>query len=446
MNENRRDILSLLDAIRRRNRNQNLLDYAIFGLFLPNSRVMAARQIDKACELKDRMVTALDLLGRSDLTPMEQIQIADAASFARGVMPKNVVPYRTLRFYSAATFVLVLLVLFSVTPRLPSPHSDETTTVVRRQLEENIMASLEQLARKNPNEKPLSDLYVKAKQHVNETENMDQSLTKTLETFSTLSQTITEAMPSYDTESTAVSLAEIGAAFSSVNATRAAGSTIKSGDLTEAASEIRDIKRDALSQTDREILGGLLENAAIEIMRRHQSRLAEITQNLAEEIASDKPDASQNAANDLAEFVQTEGLRREIRQSLEKSLANLQQAKTDYVAANALPEIGGSGSAKTASSSQNQGSGTAGDPTTGNETRYDANRKTETITGIHGEGPTEIETVSSLYGEAETVKRPYIEVYREYEAAAENVMNTEKIPLDKRQLLRTYFQSIRPAQ
>ena len=444
MNENHRDILSLLDAVRRRNRNQNLFDYAIFGLFLPSSRIMAARQIDKAHELKDRMVTALELLDRSVLTPMEQIQIADAASFARGVIPEIVVPYRTSRFLFVATLLLFVLVLFGVAPRFLSPNTNETAVTMRRHLEESVMVPLKKLASENPNEKPLSDLYEKVKQHLNYPENTSLSPKETLETFSALSQTITEAMQSYDIESTGVSLAEIATAFSSVNATRAAGSALNNGDLATAAGEIRNIDHDVLSPTDREILSSLLENTAIEIMRRHQPRLSEITQNLAEEIAGVKRSEGQSATNDLAEFVQTEGLRREIRQSLEKSLANLQQAKTDYVTANAPPETGGSGSAKTASSSKNQGSGAARDPTVGKETHLDATRKPEHLTGIHGEGPTELEIVSSLHDDIKTVKRPYVEMYYEYEKAAENVLNTEQIPLDKRQMLRTYFQSIRP--
>jgi hypothetical protein len=70
-------------------------------------------------------------------------------------------------------------------------------------------------------------------------------------------------------------------------------------------------------------------------------------------------------------------------------------------------------------------------------------RQQQQITGTAGEGPSEREVSHSPEGH-ETVTRQSREVYREYRKRAEEVLQSEALPLGHRQTIRRYFESIRP--
>jgi hypothetical protein len=86
----------------------------------------------------------------------------------------------------------------------------------------------------------------------------------------------------------------------------------------------------------------------------------------------------------------------------------------------------------------------AGDPRTGPETNLDSLREKKQVSGVLGEGLSEIETeIASEHGDEQSV-RSFAKKYREYSKQAESILESEPIPLEQRQVIRRYFESIRP--
>ncbi|MDR2756259.1 MAG: hypothetical protein LBC20_11180, partial [Planctomycetaceae bacterium] len=78
------------------------------------------------------------------------------------------------------------------------------------------------------------------------------------------------------------------------------------------------------------------------------------------------------------------------------------------------------------------------------KTNLDSIRDLKQISGIQGEGSSDIET-ENFQEHTETINnREYKEIYKEFHKRAESVLELEPIPSGQRQVIRRYFESIRP--
>ena len=375
---------------------------SIFGLLFERLHQRDFRRLiesaDLHYDLKDRLLTASSNLSRPDSTPMERLQLRDAAACARQVDLNEVLPARPPRHFRLACGLSLLLpfaVYFAFSNSLQ--HFIEPTAKLDKRLDEQSAQPLERLS---PSQQ---------------------------KNFS---------------EATAASLAEIGAALSASKATQAAGSALQTGDFSLASKELRSVPWNQVTPPEREIMGKMLQQAAGKIKRRNLSQLSQVAERLADDLSQGTLEDLQLAASELAEIAQTADSRREIQRSLEEKLAHWEEWKADFTDAS----NGGRATSPSEMPSQAQGKGDAGDPRTGRATQLDAIRQLQQLQGRQGTGPSEMETIFSHDATQETAGRPSIDVDRRPQQTAETAMEVEPIPLRQRPVIRKYFEQMRNDQ
>jgi hypothetical protein len=153
-------------------------------------------------------------------------------------------------------------------------------------------------------------------------------------------------------------------------------------------------------------------------------------------------ESGESAADALANEVEKYGVRKGIGKELAKQQMMLGILKADNEPGNMS---GGKGIAKSKTESQNWGSGAAGDPNSGQATDLQGQRQQQMLTGtLSEEGDSITETVDSQEMTAAQSVRQYREQYQQYQKLSEAVLESEPIPLGQRQIIRRYFESIRP--
>ena len=97
-------------------------------------------------------------------------------------------------------------------------------------------------------------------------------------------------------------------------------------------------------------------------------------------------------------------------------------------------------------SNQNAGTAAVGNPTSGEETSLDSARQRQDLTGMMGsQGDSQIERMATE-GQQEQAGREFRDVFQDFQRMSEAVLETEPIPLGQRQMIRRYFESIRPTE
>ena len=79
----------------------------------------------------------------------------------------------------------------------------------------------------------------------------------------------------------------------------------------------------------------------------------------------------------------------------------------------------------------------------GDATKKNGNTKDESVSGIHGKGPSTRETILSA-AQKGFATQSYKQVYGKYKAIVEEVMNQEKVPSGYKYYVKKYFQKIKP--
>ncbi len=425
----------------------------VFDLLRRNDLRESARGVDSHYRLKDRVLTALKLLSRAEPTAIERLQLADAAEHLAQVDPKAVQPYRWPLHCVQAVFSLVPLAVFCFLFPLFGSHGqaaaavpDATVLAVEEQLREELIEPLEELAAENPEEKELQELNEKMQELMSQLEQVENDPKESLATVAEMEQAVQRTIEEFALEAVDASLREAGEALSSAEASRGAGKALKDGDYSRAAEELEKFDAESLSKLERKTVGEGLKKASESTSRRNLSQLAKLTEKLAEELQEGNCEGCKSSACEIAGLCRKQGLRKGICQNLGSKLALLSLCKSDCAGACSNPKNGRNSIAKTKNPSKSWGTGEAGDPRTGEETQLDSNRVREQVSGIQGDGASEIETIRSTENGEETVGRSYRDAYREYSKAAEKALDSEPIPLGQRQVIRRYFEAIRPRE
>src|SRR5687768_7702888 len=79
----------------------------------------------------------------------------------------------------------------------------------------------------------------------------------------------------------------------------------------------------------------------------------------------------------------------------------------------------------------------------GDATKKSGNTVDESVSGIHGKGPSTRETILSA-AQKGFAQRSYKDVYTRYKTVVEEVINSEKVPSGYKYYVKKYFQKIKP--
>lgn len=422
------------------------------GLLSPQQNLKdSARRIDAFYQLKDRLITSLKIIFRKHATVMERLQVMDAAVHAKRVEAKIVVPYRIPKnFYRAMMFLVIAVTLCLISPyvnrsqTLEAALPVEEVVAVTEQLKEELLEPVEEIAKENPEEKPLEKLSEELQKLVEQMENQSNNPKEALATLSQMEAAMNQAISEFNLEAMDASMLELADALSAAESTRSASMAMKAGEYAKAADELEKSDASAMSKQERKAVSDQLKKTAAAMLKRNQEPLAKLTEKLADDLQESNGEGCKNSACEIAGICRKQGLRKGICQGLGCKLALLSLCKSECAGACACNKDGGNSNQKSNNSSKNWGRGTAGDPASGQETSLDSKRELKQVAGMQGAGPSEFETMKSQEGSEETSNRSYKEAYREYQKMSESVLESEPIPLGQRQMIRRYFESIRP--
>ena len=437
------------------------LTSTLFGagiaLLLPLTSHESARRIDQHYRLKDRLLTALTFLSATgrESTAMERLQLEDARRHAEQVDPKAVQPYRLPQNVSWSLGITLLAFAFAVASPFLSKHQafaamerlPEVVSAVET-LREDLIEKVDELAESNPEEKEIKILADKLQELLNQLAESANDRKESLGTLSEMESAIRSAISAFQLESVDVSMKELAEAMSAAEATRSAGQAMKEGQYSKAADELEKLETEEMSKQERRAVSEQLRKAAGGMDRRGQNSLSQATLKIAEALEKSDCDQCKDGACELAGECRKQSLRKGICEGLECKLALLGLCKSECNGGQCQgSKNGGDNPNKSDQASKSWGTGTAGNPTSGEETNLDSTRERKDITGMIGSaGDSEYEKLKSSEVQQELAGREFRDAFQEYRKMSEAVLETEPIPLGQRQMIRRYFESIRPSE
>jgi hypothetical protein len=404
----------------------------------------AARAVDDHYGLKDRSFTALAFLPKGESSPLHELQVRDAESHLAQVKAKDVIPFRVPRTLPYAAALLIAAVALLCWPPLGSnklqaaPKEVLPAALLTAERVEDYHKELEKFAREEK-DKDLEDLAKDLESKLQELNQPGVDQKEFLAKLSEMSASIMKAQAKYNVGLVDAQLQSLGSALMSANPTEAAGQALQEGKFDQAAKELEKLQDPPTDKKETKSLEEKLKQLAKAMGDVGLGQMSGATGELAEGVKSTNKAKFQKATRTLAELSKSHGKRKKLKQILDAEIETLSECKgecdSEKVSRGKKPE-------KSNSPSQNWGLTTSGN-VLGDKTKLQAKRDVKEITGIEGEGASEMETTHSPEGRQQAA-RSFKESYQKYKKMSESVLDSEPIPLGHRQAIRRYFELIRP--
>lgn len=404
----------------------------------------AAAAVDGHYQLKDRSATALDFLAKANAGDMHKLQIADALSHLSKMDPDRVVPMRTPRAlpYALGALAVAALLPFALprsneanaTPREPLPHIVAEAEKIQESLQE-----LEEVA-KNEENPELKELVQKLKNIAEEMKEPNVDEKEALAKLSEMQSAIQAQMAQFNIAVVDGQLASLGAAMSAATALEGAGRALQEAKLEKAAQELEKLEDPKLDRREQKAVDEKLKEVAKKMGEAGLGSLSSAVADFAESIKGGKNAKVSKATKVLAKEVSNQAKRKKLNILLMGQLGELNERKSEFQA-NSL--VTGKRPVKSKSPSSSFDMTTSGN-VEGEKTSLLSQRKLESITGNPGDGPSETETTASPEAR-QAAGRSYKDVYAKYKKMSDAVLDSEPIPFGQRQMIRKYFELIRPS-
>lgn len=422
------------------------LVFALAALLARRGIHDAAVAVDRHYQLKDRSATALEFLGKAARTPLQTLQIADAAEHLQRVDPRQVVPLERPRslpyavgLWVAAASLAVLLWMFpfgaASVEAGPAPVPAQIIAEAER-LDESLQ-DLEEAARQDDN-KELEKLLEQLRQKIEEMKQPGIDEREALAKLSEMEAAIQSQQAQYNTAVVDGELQSLGAAMSAAAALEGAGKALEEAKLDKAAKELEQLDDPQLDRKEQKVVQEKLKQVAKEMGDVGLGQLSGAVSDFADSLKGGKG-KGKKATRVLAREVKNQARRKRINDLLNAELDNLKEGKCNCQS-NSL--VKGKRPQKSTSPSSTFGATTSGN-VQGEKTQLLGQNNQVSITGTPGEGPSDVETTASPEAR-QKARRGYKENYQKYRKMSDAVLDSEPIPLGHRQTIRRYFELIRP--
>jgi hypothetical protein len=423
------------------------------GLWLRRSWHGAGAAVDGHYGLKDRAVTALAFAGQPEPTDLQELQLADAMTHLGRVEPRAVVPLkapRTMPFVLAGTAAAAVLLFLPLKPPQaeagPAPVPEHIAAVAAEQkeklaaLDKKLSETIQDLEdEKSEQEKQgLKELFEKLMQKVEE---LNQPGTDEKEALAKLSE-MQAAMQALANELNVAAmdgqLSSLGTALAATSAFEGAGKALQEGKLEKAARELDKIDEVKLTPKEAKALEEKLKQLAKKMGEAGQGSLSDAVSELADNIKGGKGKVGK-ASRGLAKRINNAVKRRKANDLLLAQIEDLKECKCNC----------NGGLRVRAPQKSNNPSSSWGRAISGNidgeKTKLNSRRKDEQLTGTPGaEGDSDVETTATPEARQQA-SRAYREKYQKFKKESEAVVEGEPIPLGHRQMVKRYFELIRPS-
>ena len=427
----------------------------IVGLAVRCNWHEAASAIDAHYGLKDRTVTALAFARQDTRTELHEIQVTDALAHLNGVQPKAVVPLRAPRGWPLALAAMILAAVALALPPAerealagPAPVPEHILAVVVDQkaknadLEKKLAETTQDLEdeKSEDDKKGLKELLEKLTQKLEE---ISEPGTDEKEALAKLSEMMTANQAMANQLNVAAldgQMSSLGAALAASTAFEGAGKALQDGKLEKAVKELEKIEEVKLTPKEAKALEEKLKQLAKQMGDAGQGSLSDAVAELAESLKSGDGKAGQ-AAKNLAKKINNAIKRKKANELLTAQYEDLKEAKCQC-------QNNGGAKVKQPSKSNDPSSSwgrAISGNTDGEKTKLASKRNELQLTGTPGgEGDSDVETTATPEARQKAA-REYKEKYEKFKKESEAVVDGEPIPLGHRQMVKKYFELIRPS-
>ncbi|HXD89325.1 MAG TPA: hypothetical protein VN641_22725 [Urbifossiella sp.] len=425
------------------------------GLLLRRDWHAAAAVVDAHYGLKDRAVTALAFADANAASDLQVVQMHDALNHLGTVEPKAVVPLGAPRSWrpalaatAAAIAVLAWPLALPDAQAGPAPVPEHIAAVAADQQQKIALATkaLSETIQDIDDDQAKEDQ--KAAQELKDklakkTEEVTQDGTDEKEALAKLSEMMA-AWQAFANELNVAALegqmSSLGTALAASQAFEGAGKALMEGKLEKAAKELEKLDEVKLTPKEEKALEEKLKQLAKQMGDAGQGSLGDAVSELADSLKGGKGKIG-NASRKLAKKINNAVKRRKAADLAFAQIEELKDAKCQ------CQNNGGARikqPSKSNSPSSNWGRAISGN-TDGERTKLGGKRNEVQVSGTPGaEGDSEIETTATPEAR-ERASREYKERYEKFKKASETVIDAEPIPLGFRQMVKRYFETIRPS-
>jgi hypothetical protein len=423
------------------------------GLALRSNWHAAGAAVDGHYGLKDRAVTALAFAEHPTPTDLQSLQMADAITHLGRVEPKAVVPLKAPRALpfallaaAAAAVILAWPLAQTQTEAGPAPVPEHITAAAAEQkekllaLEKKLSETTQDLEdEKSDQEKQgLKELLQKLMQKVEE---MNQPGTDEKEALAKLSEMQADVQALANELNIAAldgQLSSLGTALAASAAFEGAGKALQDGKLEKAAKELEKIEEVKLTQKEAKALEEKLKQISKRMGEAGQGSMSDAVSELADSLKGGNGKVGK-ATRSIAKKVNNAVKRRKANDLLLAQIEDLKEGKCNCNGGARVraPQ-------KSNSPSSNWGRGISGN-IDGEKTKLNSKRTDQQITGTPGsEGDSDVETTATPEARQQA-SREYKEKYQKFKKESQAVLDSEPIPLGHRQMVKKYFELIRPS-
>jgi hypothetical protein len=398
--------------------------------------------LDAVCRLHDGTSTAFQFSGLKERTPVQELQLQLACDHLRGLDPRRLIPLDTPRLWKQgliAAAAAVLLAIIGPQPRRTdsTPQIDAAVTAATAQA---LQQDLQQLQQDLPADKSLQEALDAMNQTLTELAEAPGTPREAFAKLSQLESSLQQMQQQLRNPASAKALADIGEAMQLSEDMQPAGRALSEGDLQKAEAELQKMN---LPDADKQTRRAVAEQLRKVQQQAEQSGRADQAGKAAGQMAEGLENGSQQSFRDGTQNLAAEARRQagqkklsEMLQQQSESLAQL-RADLESQAGNIAQGQGKGG--------RRAGKGSSGDP------RGDASGKAAAAQELRlkgensGQGDSETEMLAGER-EEEPAEREYRANLQRYESLQESSLDSEPVPAGQKQLIRRYFQLIRPRE
>ena len=398
----------------------------------------AASAVDAHYQLKDRVLTALDFLGKQDAKKIHRLAVNDAIHHLDRVDARAVIPSDTPSILPSAIASLVLAVLvfmFSAPSQVSAdaaPAIDVVVASADRAAEE--LKPLEEYAREEQDPE-IEKLVVELKETIEEMKQPGVDLREALAKLSEMQAAVEQQQAKYNVGQIDAQLQAVGDVLALSEAMAEAGKALSSQQLDKAADELEKLELPQLDRQTEKAIKEKLDALARQMQDSGASSLSAAAGGISQGLGGDGTKFKQGLKR-LAKEARGQSKRKRIASLLKKQCDCLGECKGDCEGDNPSYAKGKGGS--------KWGLGASGNELAEQTPKMGGHYESR-ITGRQSdEGEVEIETTHSPEGKQQA-QREYRATYDKYRKISEAVLDSEPIPLGHRQTIRRYFEAIRPS-
>ena len=421
---------------------------AALSAFRPSSWSAAATAVDTHYGLKDSVLSALDFVATKAPSDFQQLAISEAAARLAQVEARAVVPFvwpqRAQSALSIASLAVALL-LWPLAPR-EAQATTETAPAVKAAvaLIEDEIKQLAEIAEQQARPE-LNELMQELNQQLKVMQVKGLERREALATISEMQAKLAQRVKEFNPAVVDSQMKSLGEALSTADPFKPAAADLKNSDFEQAADKLEKLDRSTLDREESRAASEKLKQVAEKMKTDGLEELSKKVNELSEAAKANDPDKTRDASREMAAMVRENGIRRNLGEMLANKRSRIGDSKmmleTGDVPGDKNSLIKGKNK-KSERESNNFGQGEHG-KLDGAKTQLSTSRQFQQLQGQMGEGTSDRESTTSGEGQ-DAARREYQKAFGKYQKMSEAVLDSEPIPLGQRQLIRKYFELIRP--